>query len=514
MANQMIINARSEKSKISRMIYGHFAEHLGRCIYDGIYVGENSDIPNIDGMRTDVIEALKKIKIPTLRWPGGCFADYYHWKDGVGPKNERKRMVNTHWGGVVEDNSFGTHEYFRLCELLETEPYICGNVGSGTVQEMSEWIEYMTFDGESPMADWRRKNGREKPWKLKYFGIGNENWGCGGRMKAEYYADEFNRYNFFARDYGDNVLYRIAAGPRSDNYKWTEVLMRDASMHMDAIALHYYTRLGDPVVTKELPDGNRRYLSDNTISRKSATIFDEKEWFGIMKSAIYIDEIISKNEAIMDKYDPENRVALIIDEWGTWFDCEPGTNPGFLYQQNTLRDAVSAATTLNIFNNHSKRVHMANIAQTVNVLQAMILTEGEKMILTPTYHVFDMYKVHHDAMLLDFALLSDDYICDGNKLKQINASVSKAADGSINMTICNIDHEKDANISCYIEDFGAFGQIEGRILTSDKMNTMNTFDNPDNLTPAEFTGYTVKENKISIHMPSKSVVVLTIKPQE
>jgi alpha-N-arabinofuranosidase len=514
MANQMIINAKAEKNTISKMIYGHFAEHLGRCIYDGFYVGEDSDIPNIDGMRTDIIEALKNIKIPCLRWPGGCFADEYHWKDGIGAKNERKEMINSHWGGVVENNHFGTHEFFRLCELLETEPYICGNLGSGTVQEMSEWIEYINFDGKSPMTELRKKNGREKPWGLKYFGIGNENWGCGGRMRAEYYADEVNRYNLYARDYGKNVLYRIAAGPRGDNYKWTEVLMRDASMHLDAIALHYYTRIGDPLKIVTLPDGNRRYLSANLKSRKSATIFDEKEWFAIMKSAIYMDEMLYKNEFIMDKYDPDKRVAMIVDEWGTWFDCEPGTNPGFLYQQNTLRDAVSAGTSLNIFNNHSDRVHMANIAQTINVLQAMILTEGEKLILTPTYHVFDMYKVHQDAKLLDYALLSENYECDGETLKQINASVSKASDGIVNITLCNIDPEKDTEVICYIEDFGAFGQIEGKVLTANTMNAMNTFGAPDYLMPAVFTDYTLKDNKIILRMPSKSVVLLSIKAQK
>lgn len=512
MANQMIINAKAEKSKIDKMIYGHFAEHLGRCIYDGLYVGENSDIPNIDGMRLDIIEALRKIKIPCLRWPGGCFADEYHWKDGIGPREERKEIINTHWGGVVENNHFGTHEYFRLCELLETEPYICGNLGSGTVQEMSEWIEYMTFEGKSPMADLRKKNGREKPWKLKYFGVGNENWGCGGRMRAEYYADEVNRYNLYARDYGENVLYRIAAGPRGDNYKWTEVLMRDASMHLDAIALHYYTRLGDPVITTSIPDGNRRYLRDDTRKRKSATVFDEKDWFGIMKSAIYTDEMLYQNERIMDKYDPEKRVAMVVDEWGTWFDCEPGTNPGFLYQQNTLRDAVSAATSLNIFNNHSQRVHMANIAQTINVLQAVILTEGDKMILTPTYHVYDMFQEHQDAKLLDYALLSENYTLEEETLKQINASVSRSENGTIHMTLCNIHPEKKSDIVCYIEDFGAIGKVNARVLTAREMNAMNTFEEPEYLAPATFVDYSVQENKLVIKMPAKSVVSLNICP--
>ena len=352
---------------------------------------------------------MKKIKTPVLRWPGGCFADEYHWKDGIGPKEKRPSMINTHWGGVVEDNSFGTHEFFDLCEKIGCEPYICGNVGSGTVQEMSEWIEYMTFDGKSPMADLRRENGREKPWKLKYFGVGNENWGCGGRMRAEYYADEVNRYNTYARDYGENKLYRIGAGPRHENYHWTEELMKHSGLFLDAIALHYYTRIGDKVVTVHDVDGNERYLRNEENSRGSATDFKEDAWFGIMKSTLHTDTIVKKHSAIMDKYDPEKRVALIVDEWGTWFDCEPGTNPGFLYQQNTIRDAVSAASSLNIFNNHSDRIRMTNIAQTINVLQAMILTEGEKMILTPTYHVFEMYTVHHDAQLLDTAMVTDKY---------------------------------------------------------------------------------------------------------
>ncbi|MBS6645381.1 MAG: alpha-N-arabinofuranosidase [Clostridiaceae bacterium] len=512
MANQMIINAASTKGIINRMIYGHFAEHLGRCIYDGFYVGEDSPIPNVRGIRKDIVDALKALNIPCLRWPGGCFADEYHWKDGIGPKESRVEMVNTHWGGVVENNHFGTHEFFDLCEMLGAEPYICGNVGSGTVREMSEWIEYMTFDGKSPMADLRRKNGREKPWHLKYFGVGNENWGCGGRMRAEYYADEVLRYNTYARDYGENHLYRIAAGPRGSNYHWTEVLMRDAAMHFDAIALHYYTRLGDPVVTVNIPDGNERYLRDETRSRTSATDFAEDAWFGIMKAANYTEELIQKHTAIMDRYDPEKRVALIVDEWGTWFDCEPGTNPGFLYQQNTLRDALSAAVTLNIFNNHCDRVQMANIAQTINVLQAMILTEGSQIVLTPTYHVFDMYQVHQDAQLLDFALLSDDYCYGDDHLKQISSSVSKAKDGTVNMTLCNIDPNKTGTVKCHIEDLGRFTVDNGMVLTSQHMQDKNTFDNPDTLHPVPFTDYFAADGTLTINMPPKSVVLLALKP--
>ncbi|MFS8572711.1 MAG: alpha-N-arabinofuranosidase, partial [Clostridia bacterium] len=380
--NRVIIGADLGSVTIEKYIYGHFSEHLGRCIYEGYWVGEDSDIPNIRGIRKDVVEALKKLNPPVLRWPGGCFADEYHWMDGIGPREKRPTMVNTHWGGVTENNHFGTHEFMDLCELLGADPYICGNVGSGTVQEMAQWVEYITFDGKSPMADLRRQNGREEPWRLPFFGIGNENWGCGGNMRPEYYADLYRRYQTYVRHFGKNRIYKIACGPNGDDYRWTEVLMREAGAYMDGLSLHYYTVPG-------------------TWAKKgSATEFDEDEWFITLKKALRIEELIKRHSAIMDRYDPLKRVGLIVDEWGTWYDVEPGTNPAFLYQQNTVRDALVAGLHLNIFNNHAERVKMANIAQTVNVLQAMILTDGPKMIVTPTYHVFEMYKPHQGATLL------------------------------------------------------------------------------------------------------------------
>ena len=310
--SRIIINADLGRETISPYIYGHFCEHLGRCIYGGFWVGENSSIPNVRGIRKDVVEALRKIKIPVLRWPGGCFADTYHWKDGVGPKEKRPSTINTHWGGVVENNHFGTHEFLDLCEQLGCEPYICGNVGSGTVQEMAEWIEYMTFDGQSPMADWRRQNGREKPWRIKFFGVGNESWGCGGNMRSEYYADVYRRYRTYIRNFSGNRLYVIACGPYSDNYYWTEILMREAVRLMNGLSLHYYT----------VPGG--------WANRGSATKFGEEEWFDTMDRALKIEEYIKRHKAIMDRYDPEKRVGLIVDEWGTWYQVEPGTNPSFL----------------------------------------------------------------------------------------------------------------------------------------------------------------------------------------
>nr|WP_318540305.1 alpha-N-arabinofuranosidase [Terribacillus saccharophilus] len=492
MSTKLIIQADVTEGKINKNIYGHFAEHLGRGIYEGIWVGEDSSIPNTKGIRNDVLEALQKLNIPVLRWPGGCFADEYHWKDGVGPREERKRMVNTHWGGVVENNHFGTHEFFTLCELLGAEPYICGNVGSGTVQEMSEWVEYMTFDGESPMTAWRQENGREEPWKLTYFGVGNENWGCGGNMRPEYYADLYRRYQTYVRNYGDNKLYKIAGGANVDDYKWTETLMQEAAPMMDGLSLHYYTIPGD-----------------FWLGKGSATDFSEDEWHLTLKRALHIEELIEKHGTIMDKYDPEKRVGLIIDEWGTWFDVEPGTNPGFLYQQNTIRDALVAGASLNIFNNHSERVQMANIAQTVNVLQAMILTEGQEMIKTPTYHVFDLYQVHQDAERLSSHLESDEIKHGELAYPTVSTSVSRGKDGKIHISFCNLDQTNEVTVNTELRG-ATLGTVSGKILASDKRDARNTFDNPNDVEVVTFTNFAEQDGGLQVTLPAMSVTLLTI----
>ncbi|MBA7634902.1 Intracellular exo-alpha-L-arabinofuranosidase 2 [subsurface metagenome] len=487
--NKLVIHADKGKETISRNIYGHFSEHLGRCIYGGFWVGEDSPIPNTRGIRNDVVEALKRMKIPVLRWPGGCFADEYHWKDGVGPREKRPSIINTHWGGVTENNHFGTHEFLDLCEQLGCEPYICGNVGSGTVLEMQQWVEYITFDGKSPMADWRRENGREKPWKVKYWGVGNENWGCGGQMRPEYYADQYRRFATYLRNFSENRLFKIACGARQSDYPWTEVLMREVGRRMNGLAPHYYCGSGK--------------------KSRSATRFGEEDWFAQLERALRIKEIIEKHSAIMDKYDPKKRVEMIVDEWGAWHQVEPGTNPGFLYQQNSLRDALVAGLTLNIFNNHCDRVKMANIAQTVNVLQAMILTKGEKMILTPTYHVFEMYKVHHDVRLLPVELQCNDYQFGNSKIPALNVSASKDKSGKIHISFCNLDPGNSADIVCELQATRA-AKVSGRVLTAGTMTAHNTFDNPEAISPAAFYDFKLKGDILSATLPSKSVVVLEI----
>lgn len=490
--NEITVNADAAKQTIDKQIYGHFAEHLGRCVYGGFYVGENSKIPNTAGVRNDVVAALKKLKIANLRWPGGCFADTYHWKDGIGPKDKRPSMVNTWWGGVTENNSFGTHDFLNMCELIGTDPYLAGNVGSGTVQELSDWVQYVSFAGESPMSNLRKQNGREKPWNVKYWGVGNEAWGCGGNMRPEYYADIYRKYATFMTGWTEGGIFRIASGANSSDYNWTEVLMKNIPRNMvSGIALHHYSVI----------DWNRK---------GPATGFTEEQYFTTMQRALFMDSLIIKHSAIMDKYDPRKRIALVVDEWGGWYDVEPGTNPGFLYQQNTMRDAMIAGVTLNIFHNHSDRVRMANLAQTINVLQAVLLTNEEKMILTPTYHVMEMYNVHQDAKLLPITIKTKDYALGKQKLPAVSCSASRDSLGVTHISLVNIDAKNAQDITLNLKG-GKYTGVTGRILTSGKVEDHNTFENPEKIKPATFNGASLKGTTLSVKLPPFSVVVLELK---
>jgi alpha-L-arabinofuranosidase len=487
----LLLHADRPGEQISRHIYGHFAEHLGHCIYEGIWVGADSDIPNTNGIRNDVVAALRGIRAPVLRWPGGCFADEYHWMDGIGPRAQRPASINTHWGGVTENNHFGTHEFLELCALVGCEPYICGNLGSGTVREMQQWVEYLTCDGTSPMTELRRANGRAEPWKVRFWGVGNESWGCGGQMSPEYYADQYRRYATYCRNFGENQLYKIACGPSDFDYRWTEVLMREAGKYLDGLSLHYYI------------------LPGAWESKGPAVGFDEHAWFEVLRKTLLLDEVIAKHSAIMDGFDPGKRVGLIVDEWGTWYDPEPGTNPGFLQQQNTLRDALVAGAALNIFNNRCGRVRMANIAQTVNVLQAMVQTRGREMILTPTYHTYEMYAPHQDATLLPVDLTSGRYACGEQSIPAISASASRDSSGRVHLSICNLDPEREQQLSCELRGIQP-SRVSGRVLAARTMDARNTFDKPDALAPVPFDDTRLRESTLSVAMPPKSVVMLEL----
>ena len=489
-----VVNADQGTYTISKHIYGQFAEHLGHGIYGGLWVGENSPIPNTHGVRNDVIAALRKIKIPNLRWPGGCFADEYHWLDGVGPREKRAKMINTNWGGVVEDNSFGTNEFLNLCEELGTEPYICGNLGSGSVEEMSKWVEYMTFDGESPMANLRKQNGREKPWKVKFFGVGNENWGCGGNMTPEGYSELYRRYSTYARNYGDNQLYKIAGGANIDDYRWTETLMKNIPRGMmNGISLHNYT------------------FTDGWTNKGNATGFNEDQYFKVLDNGQKMDELITKHSVILDMYDPAKRIGFVVDEWGVWYNVEPNTNPGFLFQQNTLRDALLAGEILNIFHKHCDRVKMANIAQMVNVLQAIIFTEGDKMVLTPTYYVFDMYKVHQDATMLPMTVDCGDYSRLNRKLKAISSTASIDKAGAIHITLVNIDPKNEVEVSCEVRGAKTTKITDGQIITGKETGTFNTYDNPYQVQLESFKNAKYKNGILTVKVPAKSLITVELK---
>jgi alpha-N-arabinofuranosidase len=485
---KLVVNADLGSVTINRNIYGQFMEHLGRGIYDGVWTKSGTGAWHL---RDDVVDALKKIQVPNIRWPGGCFADYYHWRDGIGPRDQRPTIVNTVWGGVTEDNSFGTHEYMELVRRVGAEPFVVGNVGSGTVQEMADWWEYVNFPGKSPMADLRRANGREEPWGAARWGIGNESWGCGGEMTPEYYADVYKRFQTFLRPYGGVRPFRIATGPNSGDYRWTDVIMREAGRFIDGLDLHYYS------------------LAGTWAHKGSATDFGEAQWFAIMQNTVRMKQFIEHHSAIMDHYDPQKRVALIVGEWGTWHDVEPGTNPGFLYQQNTLRDAVVAAYNLNLFNNHADRVRGANIAQMINVLQAMILTRGDQMILTPTYHVFEMYTPHHDATLLPIALDEGAYTFDGDSVPAVSASASRDSTGKIHVTLVNLDPDAPRTVAADIRGT-TVSAVSGRILTAGTMSAHNTFDAPTAVQPAPFRGARLAGGRLMIDLPAKSVVALEL----
>jgi len=482
------IHADQTGPQVNRQLFGQFAEHLGAGIYGGIWVGEDSKIPNTRGYRNDVLQALRDLQVPVIRWPGGCFADEYNWREGVGARSKRPVKINTHWGKVTEPNSFGTHEFLNFAELVGAEAYISGNVGSAEPRELAEWVEYVTSPAGS-LASERAANGRKEPWKLPYIGLGNELWGCGGNMRAEYAADVTRRYSTFIKVPAGVTIRKSASGPSDEDYHWMEVMMRDAGQQFDAIGLHYYT------------------ITGTWAKKGSATAFDEAEYAKTLQATLRMDSYIARHAAIMDKYDPKKRVWLAVDEWGTWYEVEPGTNPGFLYQQNTLRDALVAALNINIFTKHADRVKMANIAQMINVLQAMILTKDEKMVLTPTYHAFEMFKSYQDATALPIEITSPWYSKDGSAMPAVSASAVRGKDGRLHIGLVNVDPNRAITVSARLSGARP-ASVSGRVLTAPAINSYNTFEQPTVVKPAAFTGATIESGALKVVLPAKSVVML------
>jgi alpha-N-arabinofuranosidase len=478
---------------ISKYIYGHFSEHLGRCIYDGIW-SHDSTGKGKSHLRMDIVDALKKIRVPVLRWPGGCFAEQYHWRDAVGPLSLRKRTVNTEWGMGTEDNSFGPDEFMQLCTLLGCEPYLAGNIGTGSPEEMEDWVEYMNYDGASTLADLRKKNGHAEPWHAAFWGIGNEVWGCAGFMTADTYISKFNQYAYFCKSYPGTPMKRIAAGAVDADYAWTEACMKGLRREMMwGLSLHYYVNEGR-----------------DSAGRRFAFAFNDRQYFNSMKGCLKMDELITRHGAIMDRYDPKRNIALVVDEWGNWTEQDPGPNTSLLYQQNTLRDALIAATTLNIFNNHCDRVKMANLTQTVNVVQAVILTRGDEMLLTPTYHVFDLFKVHQDARFLPITVRAPFYKMGNDSIPAVNASASEDSLGRQHISLVNLDPVRPLTVRVILTTQTGH-TITGQVITSDKYTDLNTFEEKNKVVPRPFKEATLQSGVLEVALPAKSVVMLELK---
>ncbi|MDH5822524.1 alpha-L-arabinofuranosidase C-terminal domain-containing protein [Luteimonas sp. RD2P54] len=491
---ELVIEADTPGATIHKNVYGQFVEHLGRGIYEGIWVGEGSDIPNTHGYRNDVLAALKELQVPLLRWPGGCFADQYHWRDGIGPRAERPRRVNTNWGGVIEDNAFGTHEFLNLAELLGADAYVNGNLGTGSPREMAEWVEYITADGGSTLAELRRRNGRAEPWRLHYFAIGNEAWGCGGNMRPAYYVDLYNRYASFVKAPEDNQPRMIASGGHGEMTEWTEAITSGVkpnwSLRLDGISHHYYTR----------PTGEWE-------TKGPALGFDEAAWFATLRQTLQIEDYIAANKAVLARNDPDGKYGFYLDEWGTWYDPEEGENPGFLFQQNSLRDAIVAALNFNIFHEHADRVHMAVIAQMVNVLQAMILTDKEKMLLTPTYHAFHLYRPFQGATALPVRLSNaPDYRHGGDAIPGLSASAARDTSGNLQLALVNPDPNTARQVRVSVQG-GEATRARGRVLTARAMDAHNTFGQPEAVRPGDYA-VDAQDGEMKLELPPKSVMVV------
>ena len=487
----MTLQSEQPGAVVNPDIFGQFSEFIGTGIYGGIWVGPKSDIPNTDGFRTDVVQALRALDVPNVRWPGGCYADRYDWRDGIGPRAERPVTENSNWGGTNNDNAFGSMEFLTFAQLIGAKPFMAANVGSEPPSTMVHWLEYLTSTSKSKWAQQRRSDGREQPWQIPYLGIGNELWGCGGNMTPEYAADVYRRYRAFVQVGDDQHMQMIAPGANGSDYRWTQVMMEKAAKYMDGISLHYYT------------------IPRNGEDMMSATDFDQATWIDTLSKALFMDTLIQKHGAIMDKVDPKKRVALDVDEWGTWFKATPGSNPAFLQQQNTLRDAMVAALTLNIFVDHADRVRMANIAQMVNVLQAMILTDGKKMVLTPTYYVFKMFKPYQGATVLPLTVNSPEYTLGKIRVPAVQATAARGKDGHVYIALVSLDPEHGADLSIGL-DGKSFSHVSGTILSAVKMNAKNTFALPNEVRPEEFTHASLDDRRLRVQVPSKSFVMLRL----
>lgn len=505
--SKIIISSNLNSDFISPELHSQFIEFLGECIYDGIWVGEKSDIPNYSGMRKEVVDALKVLAPPVIRWPGGCYADTYHWRDGIGERASRPVTYNENFGTYETDNNhFGTHEFMVLCEMVGARPWLNVNVLSGGVREMREWVEYCNRSEKTALSMERAKNGSEKPFQVQYWGLGNESWDGGGRMTAQLYAEEYRKYSSAmplcdARDPESGFkLTKIASGPDGnkpvERVKWTKDFFEELGKYrtpdIDAIDLHFY-------------NWNVEKGEDSDVD------FGEKEWYRVIDGCLELESIIKEQYELVNEgtknfpqkegfwETPEYKCDLVVGEWGNWHGASFRTRPA-LYQQCTIRDAITSALTLDIFHRNCDMVKMACVAQTVNVLNSLILTQDEHTILTSNYDVFLMYKVHRGAKKLEITEEEPDH--------RIYTFASEKED-KIYVNIVNTDMTDEKMVDLQFADSVDAEKVQ--VLVSDEITACNTVDQPNRIRMAEGKLPEKTEKGYLFYAKPASVNVLTFR---
>jgi alpha-L-arabinofuranosidase len=475
-------------------VYGQFAEHIGGVIYDGIWVGHDSKIANTDGIRQAIIDHVKTLGPVVVRWPGGCFADRYHWRDGIGPASKRPRRFGR-WREETESNQFGTHEFLRFCRLCGVRPYLAANVGTGTPEEFQQWVEYCNAPaGSTTLADERVTNGDREPFHVEYWGVGNESWGCGGKFIPEDYCREYRRFVEWLPKY-DTVLFRIAAGPNSNDLDWTR---------------RFFARWADGS-RADLEGWAPHYYCGTT---GHALNFSVDQWYEQLHKANRMETLIKDQWAAMGEFDRRHEVKLVIDEWGSWHPAGTEINPRHLFEQmGTLRDALVAALSLDTFNRHADKVRMANVAQLVNNLHSLFLADGDKFVATPTYHVYTMYRGHQDARAVRIDVQAPDtsfQVRGGTeRITRLAGSASRTRDGRATLTLAHLHASEPADVHISLHG-GAAREVRHTVLTHNELNAHNTFERPDVVTPRTTT-LDVRGAELRCTLPPASVNALEVR---
>lgn len=452
---------------IKPSVYGQFTEHIGGVIYDGIWVGADSKIPNIGGIRKTLVDHVKRLGRVVVRWPGGCFADRYHWRDGIGPAAHRPRRFGR-WREATEPNTFGTHEFIRFCRLCEVEPYFAANVGTGSPEEFQQWVEYCNAPaGSTTLADERAASGDLAPLGVRYWGVGNESWGCGGKFTPEDYCREYRRFTEWLPEYGVKP-YLIAAGPNGNDLDWTR---------------RFFAKWADG--TRAPIQGWAPHYYCGTTGH--ALKFNADQWYEQLAKANQMEKLIVDQWNALAAHDPEHRIKLVVDEWGAWHPAGTEINPNHLFEQmGTLRDALVAALTLDTFNRHAEKVDMANVAQLVNNLHSLFLADGDKFVATPNFHVFEMYRPHHDATSVRIEVRAPAVAfgpaAAPGRIFRIAGSASRSGRRALTLTLVHTHATEPAEIAIRLRG-GSAASVRRTVLTHQELNAHNTFARPETVVP-------------------------------